>query len=412
MSSLAQPRLKLMGAPRDTKPGVYHTTDLLRKPARTIAAWHLGKEAPEGIDGWPAKRGKALEEAAMDVMGIPEPCRQPEIWLDLEDGGSIVGHPEYVAGIVQGEPYEAVHPWQESDYDHLEMGEAKSQMRADDPARQDLAIEQALGYDGLIRLGGELHLDGVPWLEDVHGPLNIEQVRPIMAGLWDLEDDEATQTVNPAASKALAEYMVEKARAVHEAVQKKDLSIAEAFDAERPPRIEDAQGPPPIADGEEAKVAEETILAKVAMDYLEEEFYDDGRDRFLARWEEQWEEAGEPCLSEADLETRIASPTGGRVQLWTRTEKEVYPSDTLEELREQKQELEAELEEKKQAAIEEALEENQDLVAELDQVNEELEAEKEACTEEKKVPHYARVCGHGDLDPREALQQLVDGGAS
>lgn len=403
MTSLAQPRLKLMGAPREVKPGVYHVTDLLRRPARTIAAWHLGEEAPSGIDGWLAARGSGLEDPALDVMGIPDGCRQPEIYLDLEDGAAVTGHPDYVCGLVEDEPPQAIHPLHEDDYDLLEMGEAKSQLGTDDPARRDLAVEQALTYIGLLAMGADLYLDGVP----MGGPVSIGQVRPVMAGLYDLDDSEP-EPVNADAARSLAEYIAEKARVVHEAVQEQDLSISEAFDAERPPRIEDTQGPPPVAEGEEAEIADETILAKVAMDHLEDT-YDGGRERFEETWREAWRDAGEPCLSEADLETRLAAPCGARLQLWTQTETVVHESSTLEQLEDKRDELEHKLEQVKQQAIEEVLEENSELVAELDQVENELAEEREACTETRKVPHYVRCVGHGDLDPRDALKQLVDG---
>lgn len=380
-TSLAEERGQIHGAPRQLEDGTYHVTDLLRRPAALLYDWYTGREQPDGIPPWLARRGEALEEAALDMMGIPEGARQPEIRYSVPDSdATITGHPDYIQRV------DGV----------VEVGEVKSQLGTDDDARRDLAVEQALAYAGLEnRLGDQLEEGGV----------RVERVRAVMAGLYDIDDTE-TVPVRDLTTSPIVDYMEAKARFLHEAIEAGDRTLVEEFDEQRPPTSEDGYSVTPIADGELGETCDRIVAASILKSYVED-VYDGLRDQYQATAEQWHEDAGEPGWD--DVETKRYAPRlGGTVNVVCRTVKEIQDSDKLDRYRDDLGEMDEEWEQVQEDALADLRAEHADLLESILDKRKEVQRLEEQLTVERKEPSYARAWKPGDASVQDALGVLFD----
>lgn len=419
--SPAEKHASVLGAPRQVRPGIYHYTDLLRKQGETIAKWHVGKEAPTGIDGYLAERGNRSEDACLNAMGVPDGVRDPEVNLDLDNGAVVTGHPEYVAICVviepvDGDPFERIiHP-ESAPPDLLdeyewwwEVGEAKSDLHDDDPDKRTDALDQGLGYTDLIHKGAEVTLgDGTVLDPDLDAEW---RVRPILGGLYDIGDRKhypADQDVR----EDIGDYVVEKSRHVHESIESGDLSIVAAFDGQHTVFGSNSDGwtPTPVAEGELGGVCDRIVAASMLKSYAED-VYDEERARYQATAEEWFEDADAPSWEAfRDSCKRYAPRLGGTVNVVCETVTETQESDKLDQYRDALEGLEAEWEEIQEDALADLRAEHADLLESIQDQRKEVERLEEQLTVERKEPSYARAWKPGDKTVQDALNVLFDEG--
>lgn len=280
------------GAPRVVKPGEYHVSDLLQRPAAQIAAWHRGDAAPDGIPPWLAARGLAMEDAAL--AGLDPIYRNPTVRLNLGNGASIIGHPDSL------EPLND-RSWLAQEW---ELGEVKSQLSAEDEAREDLALDQGLAYVALLKGGARVTFG--KGIEEAFAPRRVVTVNVILAGVYDAR--ERPFSVDDGVLNGLLAYMTAKARLIHAETTRigpPHLAELQVYDAAHPPRG-DPDYAVPVAEGEEASLADETVAAYVAWKDWEAKY-----EALRARWQATLNLATRP---------KVKAPTGGSIGLVKKTE--------------------------------------------------------------------------------------------
>jgi len=395
--SLAEQNGRIHGEPRKLEDGVFHVTDLLREPAALLYDRYTGVEDPEGVPPWLSVRGRKLEEAALDMMGLPETARDREIEYvvplsedepltdEIKRGHArIVGHPDYLADTPTGHGPTGI-----------ELGEIKSQLGTDDHARRDQALEQALTYAGLHNRQ--------------EGGRRVERVRVVMAGLYEIDDSE-TVPVRDVATDPIVEYLEAKARTLHRAIQDGDRGACEAFDAEHDPPTsrDDPVAVTPIADGDLGGACDELMAAAVLKSWAED-VYDEHRERYQATVEDWHEDAGEPGWEDYREDAKRKAPRlGGTIGIVTKTVEEVVAPDILEPKQETVEELRDEWETVKEEAIQEARTEHADLLESLREAEKDLDCAREQATVQRKEPNYVRAWKPNDVVPERAARLLLD----